>query len=146
MRYISRHGKAPANALLSNTLLFTTRLPLPHLRASKGVAESPQDGLGLRRRIPHTNPDFALVSQHREIARSQSKKGGLVGRPCLPAELQPSWYLIRSTRKVEQIKKIANSRIIQRHIRVAFRHDRVGKVVPAAVCNGLQAPVPLDEL
>jgi len=48
--------------------------------------------------------------------------------------------------EIEQLEQVANRRAVDWHVWVEEWRDRVGEIVPAAVCDGRQIPVSLDEL
>ena len=48
--------------------------------------------------------------------------------------------------EVKQVEKISDGRAIERHIRIIVVGNRVRKIVPAAIAQRLQIPIPLDEL
>ncbi len=48
--------------------------------------------------------------------------------------------------EVEQVKQIAEGRGVGRNIWIVFFHDGVGEIVAAAIGDGWQSPVVLDEL
>ena len=50
------------------------------------------------------------------------------------------------TAEIEQVEEVADGRRVERHIRIVFANDRVGKVVAAAVRDRAQLPVAFDEL
>ena len=79
------------------------------------------------------------------LAAALKEKAGAIGKLRLWQHTDCSESLI-VVRKIEQVKEIVDGRAVDRHIGVARRCNRVGKVVTAAACDSLQAPVPLDEL
>src|SRR5271170_1175461 len=89
-----------------------------------------------RRRRRNRNWDFPASIAHNE-------KAG-VGKPA-PAPSMNRVLLV-VVREVEQVEEIADGRTVDRYIGIAIGSNRVGEVVAAAVCDGLHAPVPLDEL
>jgi hypothetical protein len=59
---------------------------------------------------------------------------------------QVVWSLPGVVIEGEEIEKVADRGSVPRDLRVARRCDRVGEVVAAAVRDGRQIPVALDEL
>ena len=51
----------------------------------------------------------------------------------------------RYATEAEQVEQVADRRSIVRHIRIGRAHYRVGHIVPAAVGDRTETPVPLDE-
>ncbi len=47
---------------------------------------------------------------------------------------------------MEHVEQIAQRRTVKRNVRIAFRRNRVWKIVPAANRQRSQTPIPLDEL
>jgi hypothetical protein len=48
--------------------------------------------------------------------------------------------------ELKHIEKIPDGRTIERHVRIIVVGNRVRKIVPAAIGQRLQIPIPLDEL
>src|SRR5258705_12725045 len=48
--------------------------------------------------------------------------------------------------EVEEVEKIAEGRAVERHIGILVVHDGVREVIAAAMGQGLEVPIPLDEL
>jgi len=51
----------------------------------------------------------------------------------------------RSVREIKRVKEVRNSRSVERNVRVTWRRDWIREIVTAAVTDGADLPVSLDE-
>src|SRR5580692_11040209 len=76
------------------------------------------------------------------------KKGGEISLAAVrlrSTDCRNSGRLWLFAAEVEQVPQVADGRRVQRHVRIARRHDRVRVIVAATIRHGLQSPVSLDE-